>query len=86
MNGWHGITTVTIGNCGFGFAPCKPENQRRVYENNGKKRSCQIRNHERGMPWDWETHPEFMDSIENTPKGVNVATFTPWSLNDVCNG
>ena len=39
-----------------------------------------------GMPWDWETHPEFMDSIENTPKGVNVATFTPLGLNDVCNG
>ena len=28
-----------------------------------------------GMPWDWESHPEFMDSIERTPKGVNI-TFT----------
>ena len=27
------------------------------------------------MPWDWETFPEFMDSVERTPKGVNILAY-----------
>ena len=30
-----------------------------------------------GMPWDWETFPEFLDSVDRTPKGVNVMAFVP---------
>ncbi len=30
-----------------------------------------------GMPWDWVTFPEFLDSIDRTPKGVNVMAFVP---------
>ena len=33
-----------------------------------------------GMPWDWESHPEFMDSIERTPKGVNTVSYTHLTL------
>ena len=29
------------------------------------------------MPWDWETFPEFLDSVDRTPKGVNVMAFVP---------
>src|SRR5919106_6622691 len=27
LSGWHGVTSITIGQCGFGFAPCKPEDR-----------------------------------------------------------
>ena len=30
-----------------------------------------------GMPWDWETFPQFLDSVDRTPKGVNVMAFVP---------
>src|ERR1700704_7093346 len=29
---WHGVTTVVMGNCGVGFAPCKPEDRQRLIE------------------------------------------------------
>ena len=29
------------------------------------------------MPWDWVTYPEFLDSVDRTPKGVNVMSFVP---------
>ena len=30
-----------------------------------------------GMPWDWETYPQFLDSLDRTPKGVNVLSYMP---------
>ena len=77
MNSWHGITTVTIGNCGFGFAPCKPEDRDASMKTMERNEAIKFETMKEGMPWDWETHPEFMDSIERTPKGVNIGTFSP---------
>ena len=79
MNSWHGITTVTIGNCGFGFAPCKEEDRDASMKTMERNEAVRFETMKEGMPWDWESHPEFMDSIERTPKGVNMATFTPVS-------
>lgn len=75
IGGWHGITSVVIGNCGFSFAPCKPKDQERLMQMMERNEAVPMEAMKLGMPWDWETFPEFLDSIERTPKGVNVLSY-----------
>ena len=77
MSGWHGVTTVVLGNCGFGFAPCKPEDQDRTMLSLSRNEAVPIKTMRAGMPWDWITYPEFLDSVDRTPKGVNVMSLVP---------
>ncbi len=79
MSGWHGVTSVVIGNCGFGFAPCKPEDRDRTMLSLSRNEAVPLKTMQAGMPWDWETFPEFLDSVDRTPKGVNVMAFVPLS-------
>jgi N-acyl-D-amino-acid deacylase len=77
MSGWHGVTSVVIGNCGFGFAPCKPEDRDRAMLTVSRNEAVPLRTMQTGMPWDWVTFPEFLSSVDRTPKGVNVMAFVP---------
>lgn len=75
MSGWHGITSVVIGNCGFGFAPVKPEHRERAMLTLERNEAIRAATMAAGMPWDWVTFPEYMDSLDRTPKGVNVLSY-----------
>ncbi len=75
MSGWHGITSVVIGNCGFGFAPVAPEDRERAMLTLERNEAVRATTMAAGMPWDWETFPEYLDSVERTPKGVNVLSY-----------
>ena len=77
MSGWHGVTSVVIGNCGFGFAPCKPADRERAMLSLSRNEAVPMETMKVGMPWDWETFREFLDSVERAPKGVNVMSFVP---------
>ena len=77
MSGWHGVTSVVIGNCGFGFAPCRPEDRDRAMLSVSRNEAVPLKTMRAGMPWDWVTFPEFLDSVDRTPKGVNVMSFGP---------
>ena len=77
MSGWHGVTSVVIGNCGFGFAPCEPANRERAMLSLSRNEAVPLETMRVGMPWDWVTYPEFLDSVDRTPKGVNVMSFVP---------
>jgi N-acyl-D-amino-acid deacylase len=77
MSGWHGVTSVVIGNCGFGFAPCRPEDRDRAMLTVSRNEAVPLKTMRVGMPWDWVTYPEFLDSVDRTPKGVNVMSFVP---------
>jgi len=77
MSGWHGVTSVVIGNCGFGFAPCRPEDRDRAMLTVSRNEAVPLKTMRAGMPWDWVTFPEFLSSVDRTPKGVNVMAFVP---------
>jgi N-acyl-D-amino-acid deacylase len=77
MSGWHGVTSVVIGNCGFGFAPCHPEHRDRAMLALSRNEAVPLRTMRAGMPWDWVTFPEFLESVDRAPKGVNVMAFVP---------
>ena len=77
ISGWHGVTSVAIGNCGFGFAPVAPDQRERSMLSMTRNEAIGLEAMRAGMPWDWVTFPEFLDSIERTPKAVNVLPFLP---------
>jgi len=79
ISGWHGVTSVVIGNCGFGFAPCRPEDRERSMLSMTRNEQIALEAMQQGMPWDWVTFPEYLDSVDRTPKGVNVLTYAPLS-------
>ena len=79
MSGWHGVTSVTIGQCGFGFAPCKPEHRDAAMRLMTRIEAIPYRTMELGLRWDWETFPQWLDSLASHPLGVNVGALVPFN-------
>jgi N-acyl-D-aspartate/D-glutamate deacylase len=77
LSGWHGVTSVVIGNCGFGFAPVQPEMRERAMLTMTRVEAIPYEAMRRGLPWDWITYPEFLDSVERRPKAINVLPYVP---------
>jgi N-acyl-D-aspartate/D-glutamate deacylase len=77
ISGWHGITSVVIGNCGFGFAPVHPADHERAMLTMVRTEAIPLRSMQAAMPWDWETYPQFMDKLDKLPKGVNLLPYVP---------
>ena len=79
VSGWHGVTSVIIGNCGSGFAPCaaKEEDQDRLMWALTRNEAIPFEAMKLGMHWDWVTFPEFLDSIDQIPKGINLISYVP---------
>ena len=79
ISGWHGVTSVVLGNCGFGFAPCKPDFRERSMLTMVRTEAIPYESMVEGMlpHWDWETIPEYLDSLEQAPLGVNCIQYMP---------
>ena len=79
ISGWHGVTSVVLGNCGFGFAPCKPDFRERSMLTMVRTEAIPMEAMRAGfLPhWDWETIPEYLDSLDRAPLGVNVLQYMP---------
>lgn len=79
ISGNHGVTSVVLGNCGFGFAPVKPDFRERSMLTMTRTEAIPYESMKEGMlpKWDWETIPEYLDSLDAAPKGVNVIQYMP---------
>jgi N-acyl-D-aspartate/D-glutamate deacylase len=75
LSGWHGVTSVVIGNCGFGFAPVKTENRERAMLSMTRIEAIPYTSMKLGLPWDWETYPQFLDSVDRAPKAINILPY-----------
>ena len=77
ISGWHGVTSVVLGNCGFGFAPVKPDFRERSMLTMTRTEAIPYDAMKAGMDWDWETIPEYLDSLDRSAKGVNCIQYMP---------
>ncbi len=74
---WNGVTTVLIGNCGVGFAPCVPEQRDMLVKlMEGVEDIPEVVLTE-GLPWNWQTFPEFLDALDARRYDLDVATQVP---------
>ena len=79
LSGWFGVTSLTIGQCGFGFAPTKPEDRDLNMRMMNRIEAIPLESMRLGMRWDWETFPEYLDSLDGQGLGVNVGALFPFS-------
>ncbi|MFV0523357.1 MAG: N-acyl-D-amino-acid deacylase family protein [Acidimicrobiales bacterium] len=77
LSGWHGVTSVAIGNCGFGFAPVAPDLREYAMRSMTRVEAIPYDSMRLGLPWDWETFPQYLDSLDRIPKAVNMLPYVP---------
>lgn len=73
----HGVTTVVTGNCGVGFAPCKPEDRERLIRLMEGVEDIPSPVLATGLPWTWESFPDFLDFLQDRTFDVDVAVQLP---------
>ena len=74
---WNGVTTVLIGNCGVGFAPCKPHQRDQLVELMEGVEDIPEPVLTEGLPWNWETFEEYLDVLTNKNFDLDVITQVP---------
>ncbi len=74
---WHGVTTVVMGNCGVGFAPVKPNDRDFLIELMEGVEDIPGAALSEGIDWQWESFPEYLDTLESIPRAIDVATQVP---------
>jgi N-acyl-D-amino-acid deacylase len=77
-SGWHGVTTVVMGNCGVGFAPVRPSEHEWLIQVMEGVEDIPGSALSEGIRWGWESFPEYLDAID-TPHALDFATQIPHS-------
>ncbi|QZT57582.1 MULTISPECIES: N-acyl-D-amino-acid deacylase family protein [Mycolicibacterium] len=75
----HGVTTAVMGNCGVGFAPCRPADHDVLVDVMAGVEDIPGVVMVDGLPWHWETFPEFLDALDAGARDIDVAAFLPHS-------
>ena len=74
---WHGVTSVVMGNCGVGIAPCKPAAREIAMRDLVNVEAIPFEVLDAGITWDWETFPQYMDAAERRKPALNLAFLAP---------
>jgi len=74
---WHGVTTAVMGNCGVGFAPCRPADRDKLVElMEGVEDIPSPVIHE-GLNWQWESFPEFLATVQKRTRDIDLCALLP---------
>ena len=79
LSGWHGMTSMTIGHCGYGVAPVRPEDREANMQLHSRIEAIPLHSMRAGIRWDWVTFPEYLDSLQRQGTGVNVGAMFAYS-------
>jgi len=74
---WHGVTSVVMGNCGVGIAPCKPATREIAMRDLVNVEGIPFDVLDKGITWDWQTFPEFLDAAEARKPSLNLGFLAP---------
>src|SRR5215475_5161716 len=77
ISSWHGVTSITMGNCGFGFAPLRPQDAERAMLALSRNEAIPLEPMRVSMHVDWETFPQYMDRLSRMPLGINISPMYP---------
>lgn len=75
----HGVTMVVMGNCGVGFAPCRQEDHDMLINVMEGVEDIPGVVMSDGLPWNWETFPEYLDTVAKGKRDIDVAAYLPHS-------
>jgi N-acyl-D-amino-acid deacylase len=73
----HGVTSVVMGNCGVGLAPCKPDIREIAAWDLVNVEAIPFEVLTKGIKWEWETFPEYMQAAQKRGTGVNLGFLAP---------
>jgi len=68
----HGVTSAVVGNCGVGFAPCKPADRDYLMFLMEGVEDIPRAAMKEGISWQWETFPEYLEHVARIPLGINI--------------
>ena len=74
---WHGVTSVIMGNCGVGLAPCKPHVREIAAWDLVNVEAIPFEVLSRGINWEWESFPEYMSAAQRRGSGINLGFIAP---------
>jgi N-acyl-D-amino-acid deacylase len=74
---WHGVTTVLMGNCGVGIAPCRSEDRRIVTWDLVNVEAIPFDVLDQGIRWEWESFPDYIDAAQRRKQAINLGFLAP---------
>src|SRR5207245_2164057 len=74
---WHGVSSVVMGKCGVGSAPCRPQAREIAMRDLVNVEAIPFEVLNAGITWDWETFPQYMGAAQRRKPALNLAFLAP---------